>query len=39
MAQRVSDIEDMRVRLTSILLGVKNVDLTQLWRIILLLIA
>ena len=30
MAQRVSDIEDMRVRLTSILLGVKNVDLTQL---------
>ena len=30
VAQRVTDIEDMRERLTAILLGVKRVDLTQL---------
>ncbi len=30
MAQRVTDIEDMRGRLTAILLGVKNIDLTHL---------
>ncbi len=30
MAQRVTDIEDMRERLTAILLGVKNIDLTHL---------
>ena len=30
IAQRVTDIEDMRERLTAILLGVKSIDLTQL---------
>lgn len=30
MAQRVADIEDMRIRLTDILMGVKHIDLTQL---------
>lgn len=30
MLQRVADIEDMRERLTAILLGVKNIDLTHL---------
>lgn len=30
MSQRVTDIEDMRERLTAILLGVKNIDLTHL---------
>ena len=30
MTQRVTDIEDMRERLTAILLGVKNIDLTHL---------